>query len=138
MIDITHFLTAEHVTIIGLTSLAMLIGSVGFGVFVIIQIPEDYFVHQQIRVVDSLGIQNRWIRIVLRIAKNILGIVLLFLGISLLFLPGQGLLTILISIILIDFPRKRLLERRIISQPGILKAANRLRSKFDRPPLRVD
>ena len=55
-----------------------------------------------------------------------------------LFLPGQGLLTILIGVSLMDFPGKRTIERKLISRPVVLQAINRIRQRFDRPPLLID
>ena len=49
--------------------------------------------------------------------------------------PGQGMLTILIGLMLLDVPGKRRLERRIVGRRRILQAINRLRKRFGRPPL---
>ncbi len=70
-----------------------------------------------------------------RIIKNILGLILLGAGILMLFLPGQGLLTIVLALSLLDFPGKRGLELRLIRQPRVYKAINWLRRKYKRPPL---
>jgi len=50
-------------------------------------------------------------------------------------LPGQGLLTMLIGISLMDFPRKRELEAKMVGQPTLLGVINSMRHKFDKPPL---
>ena len=52
-------------------------------------------------------------------------------------IPGQGLLTILIGLILLDFPGKRGLERRLVSRPSVLAAINRLRARFGRPAMEL-
>ena len=49
----------------------------------------------------------------LRILKNVVGWTLFVAGIAMLFLPGQGLLTILVGIGWMDFPGKRALELRL-------------------------
>jgi hypothetical protein len=36
---------------------------------------------------------------------------------------------------LVDIPGKRALERRIVKQPRVLAALNRLRTKYHQPPL---
>jgi hypothetical protein len=74
------------------------------------------------------------------IAKNVLGFILVVVGImlSLPGVPGQGILTILIGIMLLDFPGKRELERRIVSCPGLFQAINALRRRFGKPPLVLD
>jgi len=52
-------------------------------------------------------------------------------------LPGQGVLTILIGFTLVNFPRKRALERRIIQNQAVHKAINWIRAKARKPPVRV-
>jgi len=52
--------------------------------------------------------------------------------------PGQGLLTILLGIMLLDFPGKRTLERKLLSRPEIVKTINKLRLRFDKPALELD
>jgi hypothetical protein len=59
-----------------------------------------------------------------------LGIVLSLPGV-----PGQGLLTILLGIMIMDFPGKDRLEQKLLSRPSIVNAINRLRARFDKPPL---
>ena len=39
---------------------------------------------------------------------------------------------------MLDFPGKRRLERRLIGRPRILRSINRLRARFNRPPLVMD
>ena len=62
---------------------------------------------------------------------------MLLAGIAMLVLPGQGVLTMLIGISLIDFPGKHTLEARMISQPLVLQTINKVREKFGRSPLVV-
>lgn len=50
-------------------------------------------------------------------------------------MPGQGLLTMLIGISLMDFPRKRELEAKMVGQPTLLGVINTMRQKFHKPPL---
>jgi hypothetical protein len=47
-------------------------------------------------------------------------------------------LTILLGIMLLDFPGKRSLEARIVSRPRVFRAINALRARFDKPPLLLD
>ena len=74
------------------------------------------------------------------IGKNILGVLLVALGVvlSLPGVPGQGLLTILLGIMLLDLPGKHSLERKLLKRPEIVNAINRLRQRFDKPPLELD
>ena len=79
----------------------------------------------------------RWGAVIL---KNLLGVFLILVGIvlSLPGVPGQGLLTILLGLIMLDIPGKRPLEAKIIQRPAILSAINNLRAKYNKPPLIVD
>lgn len=71
------------------------------------------------------------------IGKNIAGVLLVALGIvlSLPGVPGQGLLTILLGIMLLDFPGRDRLEQKLLSKPTIVNTINRLRGRFGKPPL---
>jgi hypothetical protein len=79
----------------------------------------------------------RWTVIVL---KNIVGVILILVGIVMTFpgVPGPGVLTILIGLILIDLPGKRKVEALIINRPTILTAVNGLRARYDKDPLLLD
>ena len=69
------------------------------------------------------------------VIKNAIGILFFLSGLAMLFLPGQGLLTMFIGLVLIDFPRKQILVRRILGYRRVLRAINRLRRKFGKPLL---
>jgi hypothetical protein len=62
---------------------------------------------------------------------------IVFVGVAMLLLPGQGILTILIGLMLIDFPGKRRLERRLVQQPSVWRAINWMRAKAHQPPLEM-
>lgn len=71
------------------------------------------------------------------VAKNLLGLSLVALGIALSIpgIPGQGLLTILIGLVLVDFPGKRRLVRMLSRRPLIQRSINGLRTRFGRQPV---
>jgi Na+/H+ antiporter NhaD/arsenite permease-like protein len=71
----------------------------------------------------------------LRVLRNLLGIVLVLLGVAMLVLPGQGLLTLLVGLLLVDFPGKQPLVRRILSRPKVLSLVNKLRAHRRAAPL---
>lgn len=70
------------------------------------------------------------------VARNALGVVLVVLGALMLVLPGQGLLTLLVGLLLLDFPGKQRLVRRVLGRPKVLALVNRLRGHRNAPPLR--
>ena len=70
-----------------------------------------------------------------RILRNLLGIALVVLGVAMLLLPGQGLLTLLVGVLLVDFPGKHRLVVRALSRPKVLAIVNKLRAHRGSPPL---
>ena len=80
------------------------------------------------------------VHVLLVIAKNVAGGVLVILGLimSVPGVPGQGLLTALIGVSLLNFPGKRRLERRFVRIHAVFRNVNRLRARFHRPPLELD
>jgi hypothetical protein len=80
------------------------------------------------------------LHVLLVIAKNVGGALLVALGLIMAVpgVPGQGLLTAVIGLSLVSFPGKRRLERRLIRRPFLFRAVNRLRARFQRPPLLVE
>ena len=67
--------------------------------------------------------------------KNLAGLGIVVLGVAMLLLPGQGILTILIGLTLLDFPGKRRLEIWFVRRSSILNGINRIRKKARREPL---
>lgn len=115
--------------IIGMTLLSVisLLLFVVIGGQLIRRLPEDYFTQD-----------SRPARPLLRaILLNLVGAALLLAGVVMLFMPGQGLLTILLGLILMDFPGKYALERRLVARPGVLRNINRLRTRSGVPPLQA-
>ena len=118
----------------GLGSLAVFVVSLLSLPWLVAQIPEDYFVPKKRRP-TQWKTKRPVTRLVTLISKNLLGYVLLLGGIMMLFLPGQGILTMVAGILLIDYPGKFALERKVANTPAIFKGLNWLRAKAKKPPL---
>jgi hypothetical protein len=105
---------------------------------ILVKIPPDYF-HDARSTIFLQG-HSPAIRIVATIGKNLAGFLLVVLGILLSVpgVPGQGALTILLGIMLLDFPGRRRFERWIVSRPKVLNAVNKLRHRFNKPQLVLD
>jgi len=71
----------------------------------------------------------------LHVLRNLLGLAMLVGGIAMLVLPGQGILTIAIGLLIMDFPRKRALETWLLSRAPVRSGINWLRRKAKEPPL---
>ncbi len=115
-------------------SLVVFLGSLIIIPLLIARMPVDYFLHKK-PPPSSWRAQHRVLRISLLAVKNIFGAAFVLAGISMLILPGQGILTILIGLTLLNFPGKRQLELWFVSRPSVLKAINWIRRKANRPPL---
>jgi hypothetical protein len=101
-----------------------------------VKIPANYFSsHYHADFLPDSSWLTRWSATIL---KNIAGLILVIAGIVMLIGPGQGILTILVGLILMDIPGKRPLEARIVKRPTVLAAVNKLRAKYDKPPLILD
>ena len=74
------------------------------------------------------------------IGKNLLGVLLIVVGVLLSVpgIPGQGILTIAIGVVLLDIPGKQRLVRAVVRRKGVLRSINRFRAWFGRKPLVVD
>jgi len=103
----------------------------------VIRIPADYFAHPH-RSDAEYPRRYAWFRWIWLIAKNILAIGFLFFGVLMLVLPGQGIVTILIGMTLLDFPGKFHLQRWVVSRKGVLDSINWVREKAERLPLVLD
>jgi len=119
---------------LGLLSILMFLGSLFAVPMIIVALPRDFLFRKN----QSTGHQllKIWY-IPYLIVKNIFGFVFTISGIAMLVLPGQGILTIIIGLSLVNFPRKRRLIRRILGNARISRAVNRIRGRFNRPPLEM-
>jgi len=102
---------------------------------VVSRIPADYFAHER-RPAGRFADRHWLSRVVLFVLKNLLAVVLLVCGLAMLVLPGQGLLTILVGFLLLDFPGKYRVERWLVARRFVHRPINWLRDKRGRPPLR--
>jgi hypothetical protein len=115
--------------------LVTMIGSLLVVGFLLVKLPPTYF--QDFHCRDVWVDRHPVLRLAARSGKNVLGAILVVIGtiLSLPGVPGQGVLTILVGFMLLDLPGKRRLERRIVGRRRLLRAINRLRKRFGRPPL---
>jgi hypothetical protein len=129
------WLSNDSLLFLFILSVVSFIGSLIAIPFLLIRLPSEYFDERHPR--TWMQDHHPVLRIFGLLVKNVAGLVFLLAGTLMLFLPGQGLLTMLIGVSLMDFPGKRALERRIVGQPAVLRTINKLREKFNRPPLTV-
>ncbi len=100
----------------------------------LVTIPPDYFQHDHKRL-DRWRDSHPALRYAVLVGKNTLGGILVLLGLVMIFTPGQGVLSILLGLSLLDIPGKRNLERRLVGQKNVLQVVNRLRARRGQAPL---
>jgi hypothetical protein len=132
---VQQYVSTETLVMLTVLSLVFFVGSLIAIPFILIRLPADFF---------DIRVPRPWmedhhpvLRLIGHIVKNAVGAIFLFAGFLMLFLPGQGILTILIGISMLDFPGKRNLEAKMIGQPTVLHAINGMRKKFGKPPLTI-
>jgi hypothetical protein len=119
------WLTSDRFLIIGsIVSVLMFVGTIVALPVIAARLPEDYFI-------APIPRRAPW-KVVVR---SVAAAVLILMGLAMLVLPGQGTLTILLGVSLLDFPAKRRLERRILANQHVLRALNAVRRRAGRPPL---
>ena len=109
----------------------MFVASLALVTFFVVRMPADYF---------SKNRPPPRAHVVVFILKNLAGIALVLLGVVLSVpgIPGQGILTILVGLMLTDLPGVRRLERYLARRRGVKQALDAIRAKFGKDPLKLD
>jgi len=116
-------------------SVVSLIAALVLVPLLVTRIPVDYFSRRREHR-PLVATRHPIRRLMLMAAKNLLGAGLVLAGLLMLLTPGQGLLTLLAGLMLMEFPGKYAIERWLIGRPPILRVINRLRARRGYPPLR--
>jgi len=114
-------------------TLGMLVTSPLLVGWFVVRLPADYFTAQR-RQPLAFWEHHRVMWPAIFILKNLAGIVLVVMGLVMLITPGQGVLTIIVGILLVDFPGKYRLERWLVTRPTVWRSINWLRERAGREP----
>ena len=118
---------------LGLLSAATFLISLLLIPFLVSRASVDYFlIHATI--VEQRHKRHPAIALLIKVIRNSLGYFLCFAGLIMLFLPGQGVLTILIGISLLDIPFRHKAMNALIHRPALQHALNWIRRKTGHPP----
>jgi hypothetical protein len=128
----------QHVMLAVFMFVSLFAASLAIALTVLIRLPPDYLRTprtEDIRLAQPTACL--WAR---RISRNFLGAMLVVVGLVLSVppIPGQGLITIIAGILLLDFPGRLSLLRKILGRGLLLASINRMRAKFSHPPLIVE
>lgn len=119
-------------------SAVMFLGTLVALPFVILRLPDDFFV-RECQPYGRVG-KPRPKSLATLLIRNVCGLLMLAAGFLMLFLPGQGILTMVFGLALIQFPGKRRFYRWIFQKMNarpLFEKMNGLRRRFNRPPLHL-
>ena len=136
--DFVSGLTWQKILVWALIFLVSFFVNLGIVSLILVKLPADHF--SKSRKTKFWAGPRPAIHAAKVIGKNIAGVLLVALGIvlSLPGVPGQGLLTVLLGIMLLDFPGRHRLEQKLLSKPSIVNTINSLRGRFGKPPLQLN
>ena len=120
--------------LLAVLSVVMFFGSLALIPVLLARIPADYFARSE-SLFTSWRRRHPLASAALQVARNLLGVVLLLAGLVMMVLPGQGIITVLVALTLLNFPGKRRLELRIVRQRQVRGAIDWIRRRAGRPPL---
>jgi hypothetical protein len=130
---VQQYVSTDTLVTLTVISLVFFVGSLVAIPYILVWIPANYF---------DIRVPRHWmenhhplLRMIGHIVKNAIGAIFLLAGFLMLFLPGQGILTMLIGVSMLDFPGKRKIEAKMIGQRTVLGVVNGMREKFGKPPL---
>ena len=131
-------MNSDLIFLLGSLSIFILIISVFMMVLIISFLPEDYFKSENRNLISSVQ-NSRYplLKLLVLITKNFFGVLLLLSGILMLVLPGQGILTIITGLVFMDYPGKYKFERKLLRQKGVINSINWIRSRLNKPSLKV-
>jgi hypothetical protein len=116
------------------SSLLLLLATPILAGWIVVRLPTDYFKQEERKPLESWE-KTPALRWAMLILKNLLGVILLLAGLVMLLAPGQGILTIVMSLVLIDFPGKFQLQRWLVTRRGVWRSLNWLRKRAHQPEL---
>ncbi|MBC8208407.1 MAG: hypothetical protein H8E79_04470 [Desulfobulbaceae bacterium] len=120
---------------LGLLSLATFVVSLLIIPWVVTRAKTNYFLVHTYHV-DQRHQQHPLLYFIVRIFRNTLGGLLLVAGLCMLFLPGQGIITMIIGLSLLDVPGRQLVLDRLIQIEIIQHSLNWIRHKSGKEPFR--
>lgn len=104
----------------------MFVGTMVAAPIFLVRVPDDYFARPR-----------RPRSVPVRVLRTVLGLALVALGALMLVLPGQGIITIVVGLGVLDLPIKDRMIRRLLSLPKVHASIDKLRRKAGKGSLVV-
>ncbi|MCF6186191.1 MAG: hypothetical protein L3J49_01775 [Desulfobulbaceae bacterium] len=118
----------ELLQLLGILSGLMFVGSLLVVPWMVSRLSDEFFIRHRRRVGQRRK-RHPVLTFLLWLLRNSIGVILLGSGLVMLVLPGQGILTILVGIALMDFPGKYRLLERFIELKQVRRSLNWIRRK---------
>lgn len=115
----------ENLVVISILNIGVFLGFIVAIIFVFSKLPKNYWICSQ---------QDQESSLKMKVLRNLLAIPVAILGALMLLLPGQGLLTLLLALMLADFRLKQDWINRIIAKKKIRESLDYIRRKMGRSP----
>ncbi|WP_394827100.1 PGPGW domain-containing protein [Pendulispora albinea] len=118
--------TQKLAVLLGAASVIMVVvGMIGVKLFVV-RVPADYFVAPPPRR-SPLA----------RVVRTVLGVILVLAGVVMLVLPGQGVLTIVVGLLVLELPIQHKVAGWLVARPAVARVIETWRRRAGRPPLQM-
>jgi len=114
-------------------SLLVLLASAALVPLLVARLPVDFFSSEEV-VRTRYAREHALVRGALWTLENAAGALLVLAGVTMLLLPGPGLLTIFAGLVLVDVPGKHTLLRSAVRRPRVLAGLNWIRRRAGRDP----
>lgn len=113
----------KHWLALNLVAVALFFGSLIVTIYIVLKLPQNYWIKENYR--KPMLLES--------IVRNLIALVFFVAGFAMLFLPGQGLLTIVIAFLISHVPYKKHMIRYFILKPKVQRGFDYVRKKFDKP-----
>lgn len=135
---LTEFLEQNRALVwwLGSLSLAMFLASLLLTPWLIARLPADYFTTTGRE--HTIFQHHPGLRLPMRILRNVFGYAVLLAGLAMLIFPGQGVLTVVVGLLLIDFPGKHRLVLNLVQRPSVHRGLNWIRRRMHASELEME
>jgi len=118
--------------LLGIVSVVMFVGSLVLIPWLILRLDAEYFLFHKQSPTD-LSKRHPVLQVIILTVRNCMGLLLISAGIAMIFLPGQGILTLLVGLSVMTFPGKHWLLEQALQLHKVRQSLNWIRSKGDKP-----
>ncbi|WP_394837905.1 PGPGW domain-containing protein [Pendulispora rubella] len=113
--------------VVGGLSLLMVVAAMWGAKLFIVRIPPDYFLRPAPERTPGA-----------RILRTVAGVLIVLAGIAMLVLPGQGVLTIVVGLLVMDLPIQHRVAKWLVARPALHRLIDGWRQRAGQLPLQVE